>query len=93
MAWPLFLPALISSSRGRHGGGVSQGEQDLAFTTGQSTASQARPTTLHQRVEHLERSEIEAALAKTHGNRTHAAEALGLSRQGLLKKMSRYGLN
>jgi len=26
------------------------------------------------------------------GNRTHTAEALGLSRQGLLKKLERYGL-
>jgi DNA-binding NtrC family response regulator len=47
--------------------------------------------TLAEKVEALERREIEAALVRFHGNRTHAAEALGLSRQGLLKKMARYG--
>ena len=47
--------------------------------------------TLLQKVEALERREIERALARHHGNRTHAAEELGLSRQGLLKKMARYG--
>jgi len=49
------------------------------------------PGTLMEKVEALERHEIEQVLAKYHGNRTHAAEALGLSRQGLLKKMERYG--
>jgi transcriptional regulator with PAS, ATPase and Fis domain len=47
---------------------------------------------LAEKIEALERREIEAALEKAHGNRTHAAEALGLSRQGLLKKLARYGL-
>ena len=50
------------------------------------------PTTLQERVEALERRELEAALAKFHGNRTKTAEALGLSRQGLLNKLGRYGL-
>jgi transcriptional regulator with PAS, ATPase and Fis domain len=53
---------------------------------------QGEATTLQQRVEALERREIEAALARFHGNRTKTAEELGLSRQGLLNKMSRYGL-
>ncbi len=48
-------------------------------------------TTLQEKVERLERSEIERALAAAHDNRTHAAAALGLYRQGLLKKMRRYG--
>jgi transcriptional regulator with PAS, ATPase and Fis domain len=47
--------------------------------------------TLAEKVEALERHEIERALAKHHGNRTHAADELGLSRQGLLNKMTRYG--
>jgi DNA-binding NtrC family response regulator len=47
--------------------------------------------TLMEQVEALERQEIARVLATYHGNRTHAAEALGLSRQGLLKKMARYG--
>ncbi len=49
--------------------------------------------TLLEQIEALERREIERALTTHHGNRTHAAEALGLSRQGLLKKMERYGFN
>jgi DNA-binding NtrC family response regulator len=48
--------------------------------------------TLRERVEALERREITAALERCQGNRTHAAEALGLSRQGLLQKMQRYGI-
>ena len=48
--------------------------------------------TLSEQVEALERRLIIDALADTHDNRTHAAQQLGLSRQGLLKKIGRYGL-
>ena len=41
----------------------------------------------------VERHYIEAALAATDGNRTAAAKLLGLSRQGLYAKLSRYGIN
>ncbi|MGA9520465.1 MAG: helix-turn-helix domain-containing protein [Myxococcaceae bacterium] len=40
----------------------------------------------------LERREIERALADCDGNKSHAAERLGLSRQGLLNKLARFGL-
>ncbi|PKN54282.1 MAG: sigma-54-dependent Fis family transcriptional regulator [Deltaproteobacteria bacterium HGW-Deltaproteobacteria-14] len=46
-------------------------------------------------VETLERTEIASlrrALEATGGNRTHAAELLGISRRGLLKKLKRFGL-
>jgi len=66
--------------------------EDLSFLRGALAGPAAPPRTLHQKVEALERREIEIALVRCHGNRTHAAEALGLSRQGLLKKMARYGL-
>jgi two-component system, NtrC family, response regulator AtoC len=52
-----------------------------------------RGLSLQEQVEALERAAIERALTEHHGNRTHAAEALGLSRQGLLKKMGRYGFS
>ncbi|MGB1700059.1 MAG: sigma-54 interaction domain-containing protein, partial [Nannocystaceae bacterium] len=39
--------------------------------------------------EHLERTLIERALARTGGNLTHAAKLLGLSRYGLQKKIKR----
>lgn len=67
--------------------------EDLSFS-GADARPDPRPgaTTLEQKVSALERREIEEALAKHDGNRSRAALALGLSRQGLLKKMSRYGL-
>ena len=63
-----------------------------AFPLSQGTEKEPTGTLLEQ-VEALERREIERTLTKCHGNRTHAAEALGLSRQGLLKKMERYGFS
>jgi Nif-specific regulatory protein len=43
-------------------------------------------------VEALERRMIAAALAATNGNQVRAARSLGVSRQGLIKKLKRYGL-
>ncbi len=48
---------------------------------------------LRDAVETLERDLIRSALKATGGNRVRASEALGLSRQGLLKKMQRYGIS
>ncbi len=48
--------------------------------------------TLEEKIAALERREIAAALAATGGNKSHAAQRLGLSRQGLLNKMDRHGL-
>jgi DNA-binding NtrC family response regulator len=48
--------------------------------------------TLEEKIERLEREELTRALAECEGNRSHAAEKLGLSRQGLLNKMARHGL-
>ncbi len=62
---------------------------------GGSTSGPGAPgegSTLEEKIAHLERHEIAAALAATQGNRSHAATRLGLSRQGLLNKMERYGL-
>jgi transcriptional regulator with GAF, ATPase, and Fis domain len=47
---------------------------------------------LRPRVERLERTLIREALARHGGNQTRAAEALGLSRFGLQKKLRRYGM-
>jgi transcriptional regulator with GAF, ATPase, and Fis domain len=43
-------------------------------------------------VERLEREMVADALSKSDGNRTKAAQSLGLSRRGLLNKIERYGL-
>jgi Nif-specific regulatory protein len=47
---------------------------------------------IRQAVEDVERNLIREALAASGGNRAQAAARLGLSRQGLLKKMQRLGL-
>jgi len=67
---------------------------DLSLAPPATAAPPNRPQlSLQEQVEALERAAIERALTAHHGNRTHAAEALGLSRQGLLKKMGRYGFS
>jgi DNA-binding NtrC family response regulator len=58
-----------------------------------TSATSAHPTTLQEKITLLERQEIAAALAQHDGNRTRAAADLGLSRQGLLNKIERYGLS
>jgi transcriptional regulator with GAF, ATPase, and Fis domain len=47
---------------------------------------------LHAETRALEERRLREMLRRTHGNKTQAARALGLSRQGLLKKLRRYGL-
>ena len=47
---------------------------------------------LHQAVADLEQSLIQEALHQNKYNQVHTAKALGLSRQGLIKKMKRYGI-
>ena len=47
---------------------------------------------LKEAVRGVERQMIEQALADSGGNRSQAAKALGLSRQGLLNKISAYNL-
>jgi DNA-binding NtrC family response regulator len=49
--------------------------------------------TLQQRVEAVEMQAIREALARVHGNRSRAAELLGLSRVGLRAKMRRLGID
>jgi len=48
--------------------------------------------TLDEQVKALEIRLIHHALEKSQGNRTQAAKQLGISRQGLIKKIERYGL-
>ena len=47
---------------------------------------------LDEQVRQLEISLLSQALLQSQGNRSQAARVLGLSRQGLLKKIERYGL-
>ena len=43
-------------------------------------------------LEELEQSLIRQALDKTHGNRSHAARLLGLSRDTLLYRLKKYAI-
>jgi DNA-binding NtrC family response regulator len=47
---------------------------------------------LEEKIAELERRELAAALSATSGNKSQAAQRLGLSRQGFLNKLARYGL-
>jgi DNA-binding NtrC family response regulator len=49
----------------------------------------ARPTDLAGELKGLERERIEQALAEAGGNRARAARRLGLTRQGLWRKLKR----
>jgi len=62
------------------------GESEAAFTTLEDPDS----LSLRPRVERLERALLREALSRSGGNQTRAAEALGLSRFGLQKKLRRY---
>lgn len=64
---------------------------DLALSASQP-GEQERPMSLRERVDALEKSLVLAALDEHRGNRTKVADALGLSRQGLLKMMRRLGI-
>jgi two-component system NtrC family response regulator len=55
-------------------------------------AAVAEGAGLHAETRALEEKRLREALRRTHGNKTAAARSLGLSRQGLLKKLRRYGL-
>jgi DNA-binding NtrC family response regulator len=57
-----------------------------------ATPPAAAPQTISDAVEALERRMIEDALRQCHGNKQRAAQTLGLSRQGLIKKLKRLGI-
>jgi transcriptional regulator PpsR len=69
-------------------GGVSQLLDSLTRQIGKTTLRKLVDDTVRV----VERHYIEAALGLTGGNRTAAAELLGLSRQSLYVKLNRYGL-
>lgn len=64
---------------------------DFSFSQRAASSPASETGTLAEKVEQLERREVETALSRHHNNRTKAAEELGLSRQGLLKKLARWG--
>ena len=78
------------------------GEEHLTPTLGRGSAPEAPAAadsgiavtgkTLPEAVAALERSMIAAGLREAKGNKTRAAEALGISRRNLIRKVQSYGL-
>jgi transcriptional regulator with PAS, ATPase and Fis domain len=74
------------------------GEEDLPERMPEITARESKPVptpaaSLKRAVEELERQMIADMLRTTGNNQQKTAKALGLSRQGLINKLKRYGLN
>ncbi len=72
-------------------------EEDLGEPIRSQGSKEMGPTSPHTRslketVEKLEKELIREALQTSQQNQLKAASALGLSRQGLIKKMKRYGI-
>ncbi len=80
---------------GRRVGGGTGGARDLSRAVEQLTRQVGRvslPDLVRDTVQMVERHFVEAALTLTQGNRTAAAEVLGLSRQSLYLKLRRHRL-
>jgi Nif-specific regulatory protein len=56
------------------------------------SANGASPSLLQRRTDVFEREQIEAAIVRAGGVKTRAAEELGITYRGLLKKMKRLGM-
>jgi DNA-binding NtrC family response regulator len=77
---PEHLPPAVRRAGEKAGSGAYAGE-DLE-TEGD----------VFRTLEETEISSIKSALARTGGNRTKAAEILGITRRGLIKKLKRFGI-
>lgn len=78
-------------------GRITMEDIQLLYPSGESVRQTmaSLPTSdasLDEQVRDLEIRLINQALEKSQGNRTQAAKQLGISRQGLIKKIERYGL-
>jgi Nif-specific regulatory protein len=87
------IKRLVASVRGKT---IGAEQLDLPIETEKpiapENAGHYRGKTIGEVVEAIEQRMIEEALLKAGGNKARAAEALGLSRQGLLKKIKRLAI-
>lgn len=87
------IKRLVASVRGKT---IDEDQLDLPIETERAIGSENRVhykgKTIGEVVEAIEQRMIEEALLKSGGNKAKAAEALGLSRQGLLKKIKRLAI-
>src|SRR5262249_51926818 len=71
---------------------MSQGETVRAADLGLRTGREGPPRLEEMSLEEVEALLIKKALARFNGNVSHAANALGLSRSALYRRLQRYGL-
>lgn len=71
---------------------AAEGNASAAVAGTSSVAQLASPEDIAT-LQEVEIASLKRALAATDGNRTHAAELLGISRRGLLKKLKRFDLS
>ena len=93
------LPPAVGRARSTMGDGdgsspalLPESLEALGTETPSTALAEAPFSTRLPTLEESEKALIVQALSQTDGNRTHAAEVLGLSRRGLLNKIKRYGL-
>ena len=85
-----FGPVRYAVEHGR----ANTAQNDVAMTAESAHAVEVSPLgALHGRVDAVEREAILEALRATHGNKSRAAESLGITRNGLALKMKRLGLH
>ncbi|MFN0165716.1 MAG: sigma 54-interacting transcriptional regulator [Bryobacteraceae bacterium] len=82
---------LVAFARGN---GITEEDlfEGLPGAPAATAGSPARPKTIPEAIEEVERRLIADTLASTGNNQLRAAKILGLSRQGLINKMKRYQL-
>ena len=85
---PEHLPPVVRRAVGEVTDDLGD-EPSPELRTGSPAPGASRLPTLHE----SEKALIARALEETGGNRTHAADLLGLSRRGLLNKIKRHGLD
>jgi DNA-binding NtrC family response regulator len=72
--------------------GIGELSQRIRRALLEGGAEEPRDAGLHAQVARLERGLIAEMLVQTGGNKSRTARELGLSRQGLAKKMRRFGM-
>jgi len=90
---PLAIGMVIRDIRRR---AAADGTDDLRVELAEVLQEMGRlplPVLVRNTSAVVERASIEQALRTANGNRTAAADALGLSRQSLYAKLERYGLH
>lgn len=83
---------ILSPDGGSISVGVLSPRVTQSFCNVAAAESSSASTGLKEAVEALEKKMIEEALARTKNNKSVAARSLGLSRQGLINKIHKYGI-